>query len=416
MLEYFPFDPSYTNLNHGSYGSLPRPVLEYCKALDAEAESNPDRWIRQTYLPLLTNVRTRLASLIGAKPDECVMVANASTGVSTVLRNIVWKTGDIIVAFSTTYYTVLSTAQYISDFAPNPTMSKIALELPTTRAAVLSQFRTHLQSLPRKPGQQVIAIIDGMASVPGLWLPWQELVAICKEFSVLSLVDAAHLIGQETNLRLNEVDPDFWVSNCHKWLYAKRSAAVLYVPKRNQHLIKSSFPTSGAYLSPGNGNSTNFVQQFDFTATIDFVPFLSVAAALDFRTWLGGEDKINAYCRDLAKRGGKRLAEILGTTAHVISTEEDGMALNMVNVRVPLDVPPTAAAATQAKIYKRMFAPESGTFTMVWYIADHDTPGWWTRASAQIWNDISDFEKLGEVLLRVCAEVKMELEAEKAKL
>ncbi|KAF7302520.1 PLP-dependent transferase [Mycena chlorophos] len=351
MIEHFPFDPTYTNLKHGSYGFLPRRVLEYCKAPDAEAESNPDKRIWQTYLPLLTNVRTRLTSLIGAKPDECVMVANASTGVSTVLRNIVWKTGDIIVAFSTTYYTVLSTAQSISDFAPNPTMSKIALKLPTTRAAVLSQFRTHLQSLPQKPGQQAVAIIDGMT-----FRPRPPLAPMAR---------ARRQLQGEANLRLNEVDPDFWV-------------ALRPQTQPTPHRVQlPQDPTSGAYLSPGNGNSTTFVQQFDFTASIDFVPFLSVAAALDFRTWLGGEDKINAYCRDLAKRG---------------------------------------VATTQAKIYKRMFSPESGTFTMVWYIADHDTSGWWTRASAQIWNDISDSEKLGEVLLRVCAEVKMELEAEKAKL
>lgn len=35
--------------------------------------------------------------------------------------------------------------------------------------------------------------------------------------------------------------------------------------------------------------------------------------ALKFRAWLGGEHKINEYCHDLALRGGKRLAEILGT-------------------------------------------------------------------------------------------------------
>ena len=36
-------------------------------------------------------------------------------------------------------------------------------------------------------------------------------------------------------------------------------------------------------------------------------------SALAFRKWLGGEAKINAYCHDLAMRGGKRLAELLGT-------------------------------------------------------------------------------------------------------
>jgi len=49
--------------------------------------------------------------------------------------------------------------------------------------------------------------------------------------------------------------------------------------------------------------------------------------ALEFREWMGGEEKINAYCRDLAFRGGKRLAEIFGTK--VLDTVGD-LTLNMV--------------------------------------------------------------------------------------
>ena len=54
--------------------------------------------------------------------------------------------------------------------------------------------------------------------------------------------------------------------------------------------------------------------------TLDFVPFLSVMAALDFRQWIGGEAAINDYCHSLAVNGGKLLAGFLGTSV----MDEDG--------------------------------------------------------------------------------------------
>ncbi|OJA21473.1 hypothetical protein AZE42_13837 [Rhizopogon vesiculosus] len=107
------------------------------------------------------------------------------------------------------------------------------------------------------------------------------MVAICKDAGVWSVVDAAHSIGQEVNLNLSEAKPDFWISNCHKWLFAKRGCAVLYVPKRNQHIIKSPIPTPHNYHSPQDEDykgPQDFARLFEWTGTIDYVPLLSVNA------------------------------------------------------------------------------------------------------------------------------------------
>ncbi|KAJ7601323.1 pyridoxal phosphate-dependent transferase [Mycena rosella] len=409
MLQYFAFDPGYTNLNHGSYGSLPLPVIEACRAMDSEAESSPDRWIRFSYLPRLTVVRQRIAATIGAKTEECVLVPNTSHGISTVLRNIEWQKDDIIVAFSTTYNSVARTARYISDTPPHPVVSELTLTFPTTASKVVALFRDHLRRLPRKNDQKVVAIIDSIISMPAILLPWKEMVQVCKEEGVMSLIDAAHSIGQEPSLDLSTADPDFWVSNCHKWLYAKRSCAVLYVPLRNQHIIKSTFPTSDAYVSPADSTGPNFVDQFDWCATIDFVPYLSVATALDFRQWLGGENKINAYCRQMAVQGSNRLAQILGTSGMAMDPTGE-MTLNMVNVHLPLPSNLQPRGVVLKKMKEKMIL-ERNIFASIFFIQE---TGWWTRCSAQIWTEIGDFEKLGKVLVAICSEVEDELRAEAA--
>ena len=53
--------------------------------------------MRLHYDPLLHTVRTKLASFIHADTDEVVLVPNATHGVNTVVRNLDWREGDIVV-------------------------------------------------------------------------------------------------------------------------------------------------------------------------------------------------------------------------------------------------------------------------------------------------------------------------------
>jgi len=99
LLKYYTLDPEYINLNNGSYGTTPKPVLEACNELTLEIESNPDLFHRLTYQKRLIGVREKLASLIGAKTDEVVLVTNTSTGINTILRNFEWEKDDQIFVF-----------------------------------------------------------------------------------------------------------------------------------------------------------------------------------------------------------------------------------------------------------------------------------------------------------------------------
>lgn len=104
--------------------------------------------------------------------------------------------------------------QYITDIPPHPQQATFSLNFPTDRSTILLDFRDHIKKIPRKPGQKIVAVIDTIASVPGVLLPWQEMVEICKEEDVISVVDGAHSLGQE-DINLKETDPDFWVSVSH---------------------------------------------------------------------------------------------------------------------------------------------------------------------------------------------------------
>ncbi|EPQ52602.1 PLP-dependent transferase [Gloeophyllum trabeum ATCC 11539] len=402
MLKYFAFEDGYVNLNHGAYGSLPLPVASECAKIAAEIEACPDRFMRFTHRTRLQHSRELVARFIGAESaDECVLVPNATHGLNTVLRNFEWHEGDIIIGASTTYGAISKTIQYLSDIPPHPIVSDFPLIFPCTHAKIVDDWRKHLRLVVSSDvgsadtvKRKIVAVIDGIISTPGVRLPWTEMVKVCREEGVWSVVDGAHMVGQEVDINLAEVKPDFWVSNCHKWMSAKRSCSVLYVPKRNQHIIKSSIPTSHAYISPTDPRAPNFVDQHEWTGTMDHVPYLSIPAALEFRNWIGGEHKINEYCHQLALGGGKRLAEILGTS--VMENDKGELTANMVNVELPLAGVPGTLEVDQ-------FLKEQLLFEWHCYAAHYYHNGqWWTRCSAQVWIEVSDFEYLGKAFTAIC--------------
>ncbi len=199
-----------------------------------------------------------------------------------------------------------------------------------------------------------------------------------------------------------------------RWLFVPRGCAVFHVPIRNQHFIRSSLPTSHGFEPlpiPGKkelvrplalvGESA-FVQNFQFVGTIDNSPYLCIPAALKFRNEVcGGEDKIMAYCRNLAKKAGEIVSKRLGTD--VLDNKEGTLTdCAFANVRLPLarqpeDVGMSDVAAVTLFITTTMVA-ESNTFMQIMF---YDC-SWWVRLSAQIYLEIADFEWAAGVLQDLC--------------
>ncbi|MCJ1405625.1 hypothetical protein MMC11_008853 [Xylographa trunciseda] len=332
MREHFLLDSAY-NLNHGSFGTFPKEVQSTLHEYQRLLECQPDIFIRYTYHPLLFKARAATASLLNVPVQEVVFVPNATTGINTVLRGILWEKDQVIVHFDTVFGANQMTLDYLVE-TTKVESEVIEARWPIEDDQLVQQFEEAILKVNSGGKRKVrLAIFDTVVSMPGIRLPFERLIAKCKELNVLSMVDGAHGLGH-IHLDLGNLKPDFFVSNLHKWLFVPRGICVLQVPVANQHLIRSSLPTSWGFipapkpqiLSPHSGKAKEvvsplpastqppFVGMFDYVGTIDNTNYLCVPSALSFRsTVCGGEDKIMSYCRELALTGGDRAAEILGT-------------------------------------------------------------------------------------------------------
>ena len=99
MRQYSPdspwdLDPTITYLTHGTYGACPRPILELQRSLVAELEANPLRFLTRELEGRLDAARASVAAFLNADPEGLVVVANATTGVATVLESLRLRPGD----------------------------------------------------------------------------------------------------------------------------------------------------------------------------------------------------------------------------------------------------------------------------------------------------------------------------------
>ncbi len=94
LANHWDLDPDIVFLNHGSFGACPRAVLDFQADLRRQMEAEPVRFFVRELEALLHQARVDLASFIGADPEGLAFVANATTGVNTVLASFPLKAGD----------------------------------------------------------------------------------------------------------------------------------------------------------------------------------------------------------------------------------------------------------------------------------------------------------------------------------
>lgn len=413
-----------TVLVAGSFGSFPKAIKDKLRLYQDRCEARPDPFIRYEYPKLLDESRAAVAGILNAPVDSIVLVSNATVGVNTVLKNLKWNPDgkDVVLTFSTIYEGCGKTVDYIVDYFDGLVSNKeITLAYPMDDDGVIQAFRNAVEDLEAKGKRARVCVFDVVSSRPGVVFPWEDMVKTCKELGVLSMVDGAQGVGM-VPLDLGAADPDFFVSNCHKWLLVPRGCAVFYVPVRNQHLVPTTLATSHGYvpktvlrttpLPPSS--KTSFVRNFEFTGTLDNAPFLCIKDAIEWRrTSLGGEEKIMAYLWDLNKRGGKLVAERLGTKVMDNST---GTLTNcaMANVALPIW---SGEAGVDAKETDTVLSPEDAGKALQWMltamIEDYSTfmalfmhgDRMWVRISAQVYLGVEDYARAAEVLAALCARV-----------
>jgi len=387
MLAHWSLDPQAVYLNHGTFGVTPTRVLDAQQAMQVQIERHPARFMARELMslerepparaPRLRAAAGEVAAFLGARGDDLVFVDNASAGVNAVLRSLRLSAGDDIVLFDHAYGAVARTAAFVAR-ERGARVVTVALPFPLEDDALcLAALDAALTPRTR------IAVLDHVTSETALVLPLARMAALCHARGVPVLADGAHAPGA-IDVDIASLGVDWYTANLHKWAFAPRGCGVLWAAPDRRVDLHPPIISWGLDLG--------WHQEFDWTGTRDPTPFLCAPQGIAFITDFLGAAAMRAYNHALAWQAAGSLSARWGLPWQ---TPE-----HLVGCMVTVPLPPRLGTI-----------PEDAARLREWLLVERDIEVaivarggcLWARVSAQVYNDMSDIERLADAIDRASA-------------
>ena len=264
-------------------------------------ETHTDRWFRSTLRPLYEESRIKVAEYVGANPDNLVFVTNATMGVNTIVKELDLRPEDMILCTSHTYNACTNAV----DSAVRRAGADIVIVDITVPIRSEEDFVKLLVETCEKNVGVKLAVIDHISSPSALVFPVKEIVRRLHELGVLVLIDGAHAPGQ-LDLDLEDIGADFYTGNLHKWCFAPKGTAFLWVSDQFRDSLQ---PLVTSHLYKGT-----LQDQFYMQGTMDHTAYIAAKTGIEFYDSLGGREALDAYTRPLLDWAQQMLSLALGTS------------------------------------------------------------------------------------------------------
>jgi len=377
---HWTLDPQIDFLNHGSFGACPRPVLEVQQELRARLERQPVQFMARDLEGLLDEARGALAAFVGADPDDLAFVANATTGVNTVVRSLRLEAGDELLTTDHAY-NACRNALRVHEAAG---VKVIAAQVPWP---IASSTQVSDALLSRVTPRTRMVLLDHVTSPTGLIFPVAPIVRALNERGIDTLVDGAHAPGM-LPLEVRAIGAAYYSGNCHKWLSAPKGSAFLHVRRDRQERVLPLVIGHG-YNSTRTDRS-RFRRLFDWDGTDDPTAFLCVPAAIRFLGGLlpGGWPALMEHNRSLALAGRRALCQAL----RIPEPAPAEMIGSLASVPLPYATQPSASWDPLQRTLSERHHVEVPVYSFPQY------PRRLVRIAAQIYNSPDQYERLSTAL------------------
>lgn len=362
-----------TYLNFGAFGACPRPVLERCHQIQEEVEEDPTYFVLEKLPEYLKHARIALSHFLTCNPDDVVYVTNPSYGVNIVAKSLDLKPGDELLTTELEYGACDRTWEYYCR-KKGAVYVRQKIRFPIeSKEDFIAQF---LKGITPKTK---LIFISHITSSTALRLPVHEICRVAKEKGILIFIDGAHAPGQ-IEVNLADLDADFYVGACHKWMLAPKGSSFLYVRNELQNQLDPLLISWG--YNSDNPSNSRFLDYHQMQGTKDYASFLTVPAAIGFmhqNNW----EQVRSVCKTITQNNTERFCKLLN--ASPLCPVNDDFIAQLYSINLKIDAP--------EKLHDILYHQ----YKIQVPVMPHNN-NWYLRYSINAFNSNEDLDKLFDAL------------------
>ena len=317
--EQFLFPKEKHYLNTASLGPSPKIVINtVCETIE-KLETSVSHGRHQ-----IDETHEKAAKFLNVTADEIAFTRNATEGINIAARSLRLKKGDEI---------IITTHEHVGGASPWMALEKDfgavvkLVDLDFNGANNLQIIKDNITE-----NTKVVAF-SHITCTTGMKLPAKAIVELCRSKNIYSCIDGAQSLGMFP-IDLRNINPDFYASSGHKWLFGPKGTGILFI---NKNIIEHISPVfAGAYTdSKFDLNSLtmeyrNSAQREEY-GTRNTPITLGLGSAFDFINTIG-IDNVAKRGRELVTRfrkGIKNTPEI-----EILTPESDLYSASMITIRI----------------------------------------------------------------------------------
>ena len=387
LYKHWGLDPNTVFLNHGSFGATPIAVLDEQDRIRRLMERDPVHFVERLSHEMWQDSINELSKFLNADSGGMSFVANATTGVNTILRSLNLSKGDEIIVPDHAYQACRNAIDFVTERSGART---VVIRIP---------FRIDDESDIIDPiisaisDRTVLAMIDTVSSPTGIRMPFEKLVGLIQERGVDVLVDAAHGPGI-VPLNIRKLNAAYITGNCHKWICTPKGSAFLHIRDDRREGVKPL--TIGHGYSSDLPSAEKFRMEFDWTGTRDPSPWLCIPFAISH---IGG--LINGGWTEIMNKNHEMVIfgrDLLCETLDISPPTPDSMVSSMSSVEFPWNEDVGPAPIDGDPIHNTLFDEYRIQVPVISW-PNHNRK--YLRISAQVYNSKEDYEYLSDSLISI---------------